>query len=184
VDDRLGTVAKVELGQDPADVGLDSLVADGQAGGDLRIGQSFRDHPQDLHFAGGQGLDARRPGHRAVSEADDLGNESSGHRRGQKGVAGVHDSNGAGQFVGGHVLEQEAAGPGGQGVVDVLVEVECGQHDDPRPTSFGREPTGYARWPSSGPIWPRGSTAAATVGSWTRTRRRSPRSTSSPDDVV
>jgi hypothetical protein len=48
-DRRLGTVRKVELGEDTADVGLDGLLADAGLAGDLAIGVTARDEFE--HFA-------------------------------------------------------------------------------------------------------------------------------------
>src|SRR5690606_28553093 len=52
----------------------------------------------------------------------------------QQRVAGRHDPDGPSQFVGGCVLQQEAAGSSTQRFVDVVVQVEGGQHDDLRVT--------------------------------------------------
>src|SRR5262252_10905282 len=62
-DDGLGAVAEVELGQDPADVGLGGLLGDDQRVADLGIGQTVGDQPQHLGLARSEraegGLDRR-----------------------------------------------------------------------------------------------------------------------------
>jgi hypothetical protein len=50
-DDRLCAVAELELPEDMADVGLDGLVAEHEAVGDLVIGQALRDGGEDLGLA-------------------------------------------------------------------------------------------------------------------------------------
>jgi len=63
--------------------------------------------------------------------------EAAGDRGGEQRVAGSDELDGADQVLRRDVLDQEPACPGGQGRVDVLVEVERGQDDDPRPPSRG-----------------------------------------------
>ena len=50
----LGAVAEVELGEDPADVGLDRLLRQHQRVGDLAVGQAAGDQLGDLQLARGQ----------------------------------------------------------------------------------------------------------------------------------
>src|SRR5438477_608558 len=47
-DDGLGAVAKIELGQDPADVSLGGLFGDDKGAADLGVGQAVGDQPQYL----------------------------------------------------------------------------------------------------------------------------------------
>jgi hypothetical protein len=49
---------------------------------------------------------------------------------GEEGVAGGDDADGVGELLGADVLDQEAAGAGLHGLVDVLVEVEGGEDED------------------------------------------------------
>ena len=53
-DDGLDAVPGAELGQHVAHVGLDGLHAEEQLGGDLRVGPTLCDEPQDLGFAVGE----------------------------------------------------------------------------------------------------------------------------------
>src|SRR5262249_45020263 len=55
--------------------------------------------------------------------------------RGEQRLASADRADGAGQLLAGSVLEQEAAGSGFHSVVDVLVEVEGGQHEDLGPAA-------------------------------------------------
>jgi cation diffusion facilitator CzcD-associated flavoprotein CzcO len=70
--DGLRAVAQAELGQHPADVGLDGLLPHHEPGRDLRVRQTLGDQPQHLGLAGRQRLDPRvriapAPAHRANS---------------------------------------------------------------------------------------------------------------------
>jgi hypothetical protein len=58
------------------------------------------------------------------------------------GVAAVHRADGGKQVVGSSVLEQEATGSGPERGEGVLVEVERGEHDDPRAQTAGHEASG------------------------------------------
>src|SRR6266545_1034294 len=53
-DDRLDTVARVELHQNAFDVGLDRRLLDHERRGDLAVRQTLRDELEDLALAGGQ----------------------------------------------------------------------------------------------------------------------------------
>ena len=70
--------------------------------------------------------------------AGEVGDEPPGYRRGEQRVAGRHHADRVDQFGGGSVLEQEAAGPGPQRLIDVVVEVEGGKHQHPRRVRAGR----------------------------------------------
>ena len=65
----------------------------------------------------------------------ELADQAVGGARGQDGVAGGDGVDGGDQLSGLGVLEQEAAGPGAQPGVNVVVEVEGGQDQD-----LGRQP--------------------------------------------
>ena len=69
---------------------------------------------------------SRRPARRA-RELDD---QAAGDGGREQGVPACDEVDAGHQLVGRHVLEQKAAGAGAQGVVDVLVEVEGGEHQD------------------------------------------------------
>ena len=69
--------------------------------------------------------------------AGEVGDQPPGHRGGEQGVAGGHHADRVHQFGGGGVLEQEAAGAGPQRLIHVVVEVEGGEHQHPRPGRAG-----------------------------------------------
>jgi hypothetical protein len=73
----------------------------------------------------------QRPG----SQPRELGDEPAGDGRCQQRLAGRDHAHGIEQPISGHRLDQEAAGAGAERVVDVLVEVEGGQHENPRPVA-------------------------------------------------
>ena len=85
--------------------------------------------PEHLELARGQRGQARVPGH-GLTRREPLDQPPGDGGREQR-VAAAHQPDRGDQVLGGDVLEQEAAGPGGQRGVHVLVQVECGQHDDP-----------------------------------------------------
>ena len=70
----------------------------------------------------------RRP--LGVGPGGELGDQLAGDARREEGVAGGDDPHAGEQVLGRRVLEQEAAGPGPQRAVDVLVEVEGREDQD------------------------------------------------------
>ena len=137
-DDRLGPVAQPQLAENPADVRFHCLLGDHQPGGDLRIGQTLGDQAEHLGFArrergefglGWGGCVGPQPGELAYEAAGDGGREQC--------FACGDDPHRVEQPLGGDVFEQEAAGPGAQRVVDVLVQVEGGEDEDARPARSG-----------------------------------------------
>ena len=65
-DDQLCAVARVELGQDAGDVGLDGGGADVEPGADLGVGQSLGDQGEDVALPVGEDVEAGGVGLRAV----------------------------------------------------------------------------------------------------------------------
>jgi hypothetical protein len=110
-------------------VRLHRRLADDQLLRDLRVREPSRDEAEDLELARGQLVEAlgrRRRG----GGAGELLDQPLGDRRRQQRLAGGHDADARRELLGRHVLEQEAAGAGAQRLVDVLVEVERGEHED------------------------------------------------------
>jgi hypothetical protein len=132
-DGDLHPVAQAEPGEDAGDVALDGGLAEVETSGDLGVRQALRHQPHHAEFpfaeaagaAGGRGAGG---GAAAVVLDQPLGDG-----RGEQGLAGGDRAHGAGQLVAARVLEQEAARARLQRVVDVLVQVEGGQHQDARP---------------------------------------------------
>ncbi len=111
-------------------MGLHRRLAEVQRGGDLGVRQAPRHVDQHLALALGELLEPgrRTARRRAVGPADEVGDEPAGDRRRQERLAGGDDPHGGDQLLGRRVLEQEPAGTCPQRVVDVLVEVEGGEH--------------------------------------------------------
>src|SRR5262249_18803138 len=121
--DELGAVAAAELAEDPADVRLRGQPADHEPRRDLFVGEAGGDETQDLAFALGEVAQlARRL--TSLGPGGELGDQAPCDRWGEQRVAGRDDADRLQQFGRACVLEQEAAGAGAQGRVDVLVEVE------------------------------------------------------------
>ena len=80
-DHRLRPVVGVELGEDAADVGLDRFVADEEVAGNLGVGASCGDQPQDVDLAGGEIGDSADGVPR--SDADELVDQATGDVGGQ-----------------------------------------------------------------------------------------------------
>ena len=86
---------------------------------------------QHLALALGEGVEACRIGRCSGGRCDELGDQPAGDGGSEQGVAGRDDAHGVQQLVAAGVLQQEAAGAGAQRVVDVVVEVERGEHEHP-----------------------------------------------------
>src|SRR5579862_292963 len=135
VDGDLDAVAQAEPGQDAGDVALDGCLAEVEPGRDLGVRKPGRDKPHHLAFPPGQAAcGAAGGGARGWATAEVL-DQAAGDGRGEQRLAGAGRADGAGQLLTGGVLEQEAAGSGFHGVVDVLVKVEGGQHEDLGPAA-------------------------------------------------
>jgi phosphatidylinositol alpha 1,6-mannosyltransferase len=141
--DGLDAVAEAEFGQDARDVGLHRRFGQEQAAGDLDVAQSLRDQGQHFAFPGRQrgeiAVQRRRPPRFGCGEAFD---QAAGDGRGEQGVAVPDDADRRDQIFGGDVLEQKAAGAQAERRVDVVVQVEGGQHDDPGRIDVGQDASG------------------------------------------
>src|SRR5579884_130930 len=144
-DHRLDAVAQAELGQEVGDVGLDRRLADVEALGDLGVRQAPGQLAQHLQLTAGELLgqlvEGRPPGAR-TGVAGELVEQAPGHPRLDEGVTPSHRPHPRHQVVGGHVLQQEAAGAGPNRVEQVLVEIEGGEDEDPGVGHPGQAPGG------------------------------------------
>ena len=104
---------------------------------DLCVGQAVGDQPQHLGLPLGECASGGREPRAGGRPAGEVGDQPPGHRGGEQGVAGGHHADRVYQFGGGGVLEQEAAGAGPQRLIHVVVEVEGGEHQHPRPGRAG-----------------------------------------------
>ena len=94
--------------------------------------QSLGDQDEDFGFAFGElgELGGRVGWCRCGGEALD---EPAGDAGGEEGLAGGDDPDGVEDVFWSGVFEEEPAGAVAQRLVDVVVEVEGGEDDDPRP---------------------------------------------------
>ena len=98
--------------------------------------------PSDLALPLGQLVEHRRVGPRlgpwiGRTRPREPLDEAPGDARCQQRVARSDDADGLDELLGRHVLEEEAAGAGTEGAVDVLVEVERGEDDDAHAIELG-----------------------------------------------
>jgi hypothetical protein len=111
-------------------VRLDGRLAEVELAGDLAVRPSAGEELEHLALAGGELRERRRrvrPGSRPADVVldqapDDLGREQR--------VAGGDGAHGGGELARRRALEQEAAGARAERLIDVLVVVERGEHED------------------------------------------------------
>src|SRR3954447_13369640 len=131
--DRLHTIAEPLLLQDVPHVRLHGGGGDDKPLCDLRICEARADEAQDLELARAE-VEARR---RARTFLDVVRDKPREHSRCEHGVARGSGADCFDELFPSHVLEQERARAGAQGVVDVLVEIERRQDDDARVQTCG-----------------------------------------------
>src|SRR5947209_2843366 len=133
VDHGLHTVAKVELLENARNVRLGRCLADDEALADLVIRQTAGEEVEYLSLARCQLTETgRRCGRRHGRLAGELLDHSARYRRGEERLAARDDPDGGRDLPGRRVLQHEAARAGAEGVVDVSVEPERRQDQDPR----------------------------------------------------
>src|SRR5215813_15567223 len=115
-DDRLNSVAQLELHENPLDVGPDSGLLDDQDRRDLAVREAAGDQLEDLALAWGQPLEVGmigEPGRRLLGHAVYDAPGDGGREQGVTGRDGVHRCD---QLLRPGSLEQEARGAGAQAV--------------------------------------------------------------------
>ena len=117
-------------------MGLHGGLADEELLPDLGIGEAGRDQAQDLELARRQLVERRR--RVGAGDARELLDHAFRDSGGEEGVAGGDGADRGEQLLGWLVLEDEPAGTGPQRLVDVFVEIERRQDEDPR-RAVGRE---------------------------------------------
>ncbi len=131
----------VGLRHDAGQVGLHRSRRDEQLLGDLVVGQTASHQHENLALAVGKAAQRRSapvgsfgapPAAPGASGHEGL-HEPAHHRGLDERVTGGHHADGGGDVVGVGVLQQKAARPCPQGVVDVLVDIEGGEHQHPGP---------------------------------------------------
>lgn len=128
VDDGVNAVAQPQLGEDPADVGLDGTLSDHQPAGDLLVRQPFGDELEHVPFAGGERVERCGVGDPRAGGDEVLDQPAGDGRRGDVVPAG-DGAHCLQQLAVERVLEQEPGRAHVKPRVDVLVEVERGQDD-------------------------------------------------------
>src|SRR3712207_6679030 len=136
-DDELDAVAEPELLEDVRDVRLHRGVADHEPLRDLRVGQPARDQPEDLVLARGEVLEALGPGR--SRQPRELPDHPLRDLRREQRLPGGDGADGVDELLGRVVLEHEAARSRAQRVIDVLVERERREDEDPRRAAGGED---------------------------------------------
>src|SRR6266540_4043783 len=119
-------------------VRLDRRLAQVELLRELGVREAAGEQTQDLALAAGQLVELVARRHGRAREALD---EASRGGRPEERVAGGDDPDRVDELGGLDVLEQEAAGAGLHGGVDVFVEVEGGEHEDAGAGAALDEPT-------------------------------------------
>ena len=111
---------------------LHRLVAQDEALRDLVVREALGEQAEDLLLARRERRQLVGPELAARAEPRELGDQAPRDRGREERVARGDDPDGVEERLGADVLEQEAAGARLQRVVDVLVEVERREDEDPR----------------------------------------------------
>src|SRR5690348_9526257 len=125
-DHGLNAIPGAELREDVADVGLYGLHSEEQLGCDLQVGPALRYQPQDFGFAVGE----VRLGEPAASRRAVAGGEPTDRGGEQQRLAAVDRADRVDEVVRGGAFEEEPPRSCLQRVVDVVVVLERGHHDD------------------------------------------------------
>src|ERR1700742_4039821 len=122
---------------------LDCAFGQEQGVGDLPVGPAPGDEGEYLALAAGEaGESVRRRRRRGREQRHEAFDQPPGGARRQHGIPGGDRADGGDEVRSGDVLEQEAAGARAQAGVDVVVEVERGQDEDPGAGKFRRDLAG------------------------------------------
>ena len=109
-DDELGAVARTQLHEQPADVGLGGGQADLQVGCGLGVGQAEPDQGQDFALSFGYLIQSGVGALPGFGTPGELRDEPPGDAGGEQRVAGRDHPDGGQQVGGRGVFEQESAG--------------------------------------------------------------------------
>ena len=111
-------------------MGFHGGFAEDQVAGNFCVGAALGHEVEHFHFAIGQVVERCR--WRDVDAFGERLDQTSGDAWGYHCVAGCDDAYCIDQLFGWCVFQQEAAGPGSQRRVHVLIEIEGGEHEDAR----------------------------------------------------
>ena len=129
-DHGLGAVAQPELEEDAADVGLDRRLAHDQRGGDLGVG-SPRAISTSTSRSRAVSSSSPAGGSRVAGPAREALDQPAGDRGASSASPAATARTRRTSRSGGASLSRKPLAPGAQRVVDVLVEVEGGEHQHP-----------------------------------------------------
>ena len=111
-------------------MGFDRRVGDDEPIGDLGVGENLCNQCQNLDLAAAEVCERRRRG-RLVRDRREALDHPARDGLGEKRVAACKHPDRREQLLRRAVLEQKAARAGAKCLVDVLVEVECRQDENP-----------------------------------------------------
>ncbi len=140
-DDELYPVSGAQLGQQPGHMGLGGACADVEGGGDLGVGHAEAHQLEHLAFAVGDPDELAGPA-AGSGLAGELRDQAAGDARRDDGVAARDHADRGQDVLQSHVLDQEAAGPGAQRAVNVVIVVERGEHEHARARIVGGDQLG------------------------------------------
>jgi hypothetical protein len=138
--DRLDAVAEVELLEDVRDMCLDGRLADVELLCDLPVGKAASHQAKDLSFALAELVELRR--RRRARDARELFDHTLRDRRREERVSSGDGADSGEELFGRVVLENETAGAGAECLVDVLIEVERREDQDPGTVVGGEKAPG------------------------------------------
>ena len=134
--DEPSTVAGVEFGEYPADVGAGGGGAEVEPVGNLLVGETLGDEGEHLAFAIGEPVQFVG-GSRLLGAAGELGDQAAGHVWGDQRVTLAGGAHRGDELTGLGVLEEKADGAVAKRVEEVLVESEGGEDHDPHLREVG-----------------------------------------------
>ena len=124
--------APVQLVEQMRDVSFHCGLGDVKARRDLRIAQPKRNLAQHIALAISQPFQLFRLPRLRLGALGELLDQALGDRRREQRVARGDNADCLDEVLGRRGLEQERGRTGGEGVKHVLVQLECGEDDDPR----------------------------------------------------
>ncbi|TMB94512.1 MAG: TetR family transcriptional regulator, partial [Chloroflexi bacterium] len=131
-DHRLHAVPQVQLVEQMRDMSFHGGLGDVKARCDLHVAEPKRHLAQHIALAIRQPFQLFRLPRLRLGALGELLDQALGDRRREQGVARGDHADRVDEVLGRRGLEQERGGTGGEGVKDVLVQLECGEDHDPR----------------------------------------------------
>ena len=138
----MDAVTKSKLGQNVGDVALDGRFAYEERLGDFRVGHALCDELQHFFFTAGQSTETFWCRERLRSTVKELLDEAPGDSWGQERLSGGNGSDAVDELLARSVFQQESAGPGLECFVDVFIQIERGEDQDPGSLPVGQAASG------------------------------------------